>query len=221
MVDKINEKNILLKIIAILIAIQGIRIILTQLSFLVIYKSIYNHDIISITLMVLFIIAILLISNSKKISLSILPNLQGLKQKIGYIVFSIIVFILIITTPIFTGGFILDIIIPLVYATVVIPIFEELIFRGYVWNKLKSCYKNEITVYIINTILFALWHLGYVDVIWFKTTLMGFDENIAFVMLMKVIIGLCFGIILGFARYKFKNCYITMLLHSFMNIFGR
>jgi len=42
-----------------------------------------------------------------------------------------------------------------------------------------------------------------------------------FTMLMKVVIGLCFGIIIGLARYKTKNCYATILMHSIMNVFGR
>ncbi|WP_368488841.1 CPBP family glutamic-type intramembrane protease [Clostridium sp. BJN0013] len=50
---------------------------------------------------------------------------------------------------------------------------------------------------------------------------MGSNSGLPFVMFMKVITGLCFGIIIGFIRYKLKNCYATILIHSFMNIFGR
>jgi len=221
MIDKTNKKNILLKVIAFLIAIQGIRMLLSQIFFSLAGKSSENSDLINVLLMVIFAIIILIISYKKKINLSIFPNAQTKGQKIGYVVASIIVFILAITSLMFNGGFSFYFLIPFLLSIVVTPIFEEILFRGYVWNKLKSCYKNEFTVYIISTLLFALWHIGYVDIIWFKTTLLTGNMDMVSIMFMKVITGLCFEIILGFVRYKFKNCYSTMLLHSFMNIFGR
>ena len=81
--------------------------------------------------------------------------------------------------------------------------------------------RNESTIYIINTLLFTIWHLGYIDSIWLKITLLAASTGVPFAMFMKVITGLCFGIVIGFVRYKLKNCYSTMLVHSFMNIFGR
>lgn len=57
--------------------------------------------------------------------------------------------------------------------------------------------------------------------IWLKMSLSGIAYNLSFVMLMKVITGLCFGIVIGLVRYKTKNCYAGMLTHSIMNVFGR
>lgn len=97
------------------------------------------------------------------------------------------------------------------------PIFEELIFRGYVWNKLEEKLSKRFAVYVITTLLFAAWHIGYIDTIAFRVA----SDRVLFIMLMKVVTGLCFGIVLGAVRYKTKNCYSSILLHSVMNIFGR
>lgn len=96
------------------------------------------------------------------------------------------------------------------------PIFEEIIFRGYIWNKLNVVFKKESITYIVSTALFALWHIGYIDAISFRV-----ETGLAIAMFWKVITGLCFGIILGAVRYKTKNSYSTILLHGVMNIFGR
>ena len=104
----------------------------------------------------------------------------------------------------------------LVYSSIVTPIFEELIFRGYIWNELNQIFTSEWKTYIITTILFALWHLGYISSIAFRV-----EDDLLNVMIWKVITGLCFGIVLGAVRLKTINCYSTMLLHGVMNIFGR
>ncbi|MBL4937797.1 CPBP family intramembrane metalloprotease [Clostridium sp. YIM B02515] len=52
----------------------------------------------------------------------------------------------------------------LISSTIAIPIFEELLFRGYVWNELKQNYKSDLTFYVVNTVLFAIWHNP-----WFST----------------------------------------------------
>jgi len=104
----------------------------------------------------------------------------------------------------------------LLYGSIVTPIFEELIFRGYIWNKLNDIFEKEWITYIVSAVLFALWHLGYVDSIAFRM-----ETGLANVMLWKAITGLCYGVVLGALRLKTKNCYSTMLLHGVMNIFGR
>lgn len=85
------------------------------------------------------------------------------------------------------------------------------------WNKLEEKFDKKLTVYIITTLLFALWHIGYIDSIAFRVDI----NSLPFIMLMKVITGLFFGIVLGAVRYKTQNCYSTIILHGVMNMFGR
>ncbi|MDV3425976.1 MAG: CPBP family intramembrane metalloprotease [Bacillota bacterium] len=215
------EVYLLLKIISILSGIQAIRIIMKEIFFQFIRRSALNNDLITIFQMILFTVIIFVICKKRNISLSIFPDIQSKSNKIGYFIITVIVLFFIISTPVFNAGLSYEVIIPIILSTIATPIFEELIFRGYVWNEFKHYHTNEFTVYIITTLLFAIWHLGYADSIWLKMTLMGYTTGFLFAMFMKVITGLCFGIIIGLVRYKLKNCYATMLLHSFMNIFGR
>lgn len=221
MIKRDSQSYVLLKIISILFGIQVIRIIINLIIFQFVDKSALNSDIITLSEMLLFTVLILWISRKRNINLSIFPHNQRKGIIIRYFIITVVVLFIIISTPIFSGGFSFNIIITLALSTIATPIFEEVIFRGYVWNELKHYYRSEIIIYILNTILFAIWHIGYVDNIGFKIALRGDITGLPFIVFMKVTTGLCFGIIIGFARYKLKNCYAAILLHSFMNAFGR
>lgn len=114
----------------------------------------------------------------------------------------------------FTGG--IQAIILLGYSSLVTPIFEELLFRGYVWNRLTVIFKSESSVYLWSSFLFGVWHLGYFDSLAFRV-----ETDLVQALFWKVITGLFYGLVLGLLRWKTKNCYSTMLLHGAMNIFGR
>lgn len=220
-IEKIKGKNPIFKIFLILIVIQLARMTIMQILFLFVDKTDLNCDITVMITMCLLTILIVFIAHKQNIILSVIPNANNIKGLIGYICITILLVFLIVSAPFFTMDFSSNIIIPIVFSTIVTPIFEELIFRGYVWNELKRHIGSEFKVYIISTIFFALWHLGYIDIIWFKISLRSEIISLQFAMLMKVITGLCFGIIIGLVRYKTKNCYAAMLMHSIMNVFGR
>jgi len=200
------------RIIMGLILLQTIRITLELSVFCFIERTKFTDTIVSALLMALFTFVGIIVAKKKDISLSIFPQ----KNKLVYAAATIIILILIILTPIITEKTLFAIT-TLVSSTIITPIFEELIFRGYVWNKLEEKFDKKFTVYVVTTLLFAFWHIGYIDTILFKVDI----NNVPFVMLMKVITGLCFGIVLGAVRYKTRNCWSTILLHSLMNIFGR
>lgn len=182
-----------------------------QSIFLLILRTDYSDYMASMAAMIILIGIILILSQKLKLNLSIFPT----KFTTLYIFASVIGAVLLVTTPSnFTGG--IKPILLLVYGSIVTPVFEEIIFRGYVWNKLNEIFSKEWKTYVVSTILFALWHLGYISSIAFRV-----QEGLLNAMIWKVITGLCFGIILGSVRLKTKNCYSTMLLHGVMNIFGR
>jgi len=209
--DKEKIKTVA-RIIMGLILLQTIRITLELSVFCFIERTKFTDTIVSALLMALFTFVGIIVAKKKDISLSIFPQ----KNKLVYAAATIIILILIILTPIITEKTLFAIT-TLVSSTIITPIFEELIFRGYVWNKLEEKFDKKFTVYVVTTLLFAFWHIGYIDTILFKVDI----NNVPFVMLMKVITGLCFGIVLGAVRYKTRNCWSTILLHSLMNIFGR
>jgi membrane protease YdiL (CAAX protease family) len=165
----------------------------------------------SMLAMIVITVLFIIFTRKQKVSLSIFPDKFGIFYKLATIAAAV----LFMATPSnFTGGF--HAISLLVYSSIVTPIFEELIFRGYVWNKLNTIFSKEWKTYIISTVLFALWHIGYISSIAFRV-----ENGLVNVMIWKVITGLCFGIILGAVRLKTKNSYSTILLHGVLNIFGR
>lgn len=209
-----SEKiKMLAKIIIGLILVHGIRVVLELNVFCFLKRTLVTDTIVSALLMTVLALIGIIIAKKKGVSLSVFPT----RHKVIYATATIVALALLISTPFMTGDKSLFAVSSLVYSTVITPVFEELIFRGYVWNKLEEKFGRSLTVYFITTLLFAVWHMGYIDSIAFRVA----SSSVPFIMLMKVVTGLCFGIVLGAVRYKTKNCYSTILLHGVMNIFGR
>jgi len=99
----------------------------------------------------------------------------------------------------------------LIYGTIVTPMYEELLFRGYFWERFKAAFDDEKAVLLWNIGLFTVWHLGYImpNII---------DGNLSAV-LWTLAAGLGYGTVLGVLRYKCKNAYGTFLLHGVLNLF--
>ena len=209
------------RICAVLVVIQTIRILVSQRLMTLFEKTSLTIDAVSMVTMIVLIILMLIIANKLDISFSFPPKPKTRSAKIMYVSASLLFLLLVISAPLFTQDTSVGVILPLLYSAVVTPIFEELIFRGYVWNSLKETGKSELLTYVISTCLFALWHLGYVDVIWMKMSLQATGGDLLYIMLMKTAVGLFFGIVIGFVRYKTKNTYAAMLIHGVMNVFGR
>lgn len=185
--------------------------VIKRIIFFFVARTDFSDYMASMVSMIILTSIILRLSRKAEINLSIFPD----KFTVSYISVSIISVVLFIASPSnYKGG--IEPILLLVYSSIVTPIFEELIFRGYIWNELNQIFTSEWKTYIVTTILFALWHLGYISSIAFRV-----EDDLLNVMIWKVITGLCFGIVLGAVRLKTKNCYSTMLLHGVMNLFGR
>lgn len=185
--------------------------VIEKLVFLFVKRTDFSDRMVSMGTMLFLTVLFLFWSKKKNIALSIFPD----KFNIFYIIFTVVAAVLFFLSPSFTGGNV-EAILVLIYSAIVIPVFEETIFRGYVWNKLNKIFTSEWKTYVVSTLLFALWHLGYISSIAFRV-----QSGLAQIMFWKVITGLCFGIVLGLVRWKAKNCYITILLHGIMNIFSR
>ena len=203
----------LAKVTTLLIFIQIFRILLKQTIFLFTDHSVQTNNTVSALLFLLLTVLLLCYSKRNVIPLSIFPQ----KRCRLYILITAVYLALLISTPFITNNYSFSAIQNLLYLALIVPVFEELLFRGYLWNELKTVLKKEANVYIIITILFSVWHFGYFDSIAIRIA----NENLMFVLLMKALTGLLFGIVLGFTRYKTKNCFSTILLHGAMNVFGR
>lgn len=208
---RVREWKIISMLVLVLACIQLLLFGIRQVVFLVVARTDYSDHIASMIGMIVLTACFAIVARVWNIPLSVFPQ----KFTPVYIIASAVFVILMILTPSnYTGK--LQPIVLLFYGSIVTPVFEELIFRGYVWNKLNVVFTKEWKTYIASTILFAVWHFGYISSIAFRV-----NGGLLHAMVWKVITGLCFGIVLGLLRMKTKNCYSTMLLHGILNIFGR
>ncbi|MEA4972445.1 hypothetical protein SDC9_164456 [bioreactor metagenome] len=199
-------------LIVMLAVLQIFRMAIEQSLFVFIKRTNFTDDIATMIAMFILTIGFVIITSAKGVSLSVFPQKWGL----FYIIETLVLVGLLISTLIITGDTTPQTITIMIYSSIVTPVFEEIIFRGYIWNRLNAIFKKERTTFIAVTILFAIWHLGYVEGIAFRA-----PDGLAVIMIWKIVIGFCFGIVLGAVRLKTKNCYSTILLHGIMNIFGR
>ena len=191
------------------------RIVFKNLVFDIFDRNLLSDVIVSMVYMIIVICISSIILRKKNINLNFFPKKFNMKYKL----FTIFVLLFFIVTPIITKNYELYNILSLVYNAIITVIFEELIFRGLIYKEISSM-KNDLIAYIVSTILFGIWHLGYIDTIIWRTSLFSPDANIANIMFWKVITGIIIGVILGFFRYKNKNVYSSMLFHTFINTFG-
>ena len=198
-------------ILLFMVLLQALLYGIQQLIFLFVERTNFSDHMATMAGMVLLTGVYLLVFKIRRVELSVFPKKFGT----GYILATAATVVLMAANPMnFFGG--AEDMVMLVFGSIVTPIFEELIFRGYIWNKLNTIFSKEWKTYIVSTVLFGLWHLGYISSIAFRV-----DTGLANAMMWKVIVGLCFGVVLGAVRLKTKNCYSTILLHGVMNLFGK
>ena len=211
-----NENSYtMIKIVALLIGLQVSRIALKQSAFLFLSYNKFNDVLISMIVMFLLTLFVIYKSKKEKVSLDIFSYMKN--KETYYVIVTGAVLLLIFTSPSFLTKTSIESIIPLLYTAIMTPIYEELLFRSYIWNVLKQDNEDEVKVYFLTTVLFSIYHIGYIDTIIMTS---GFNQ-MALMILIKCSLMLSYGFFIGFFRYKIKNSYSCILVHSFINIFSR
>jgi membrane protease YdiL (CAAX protease family) len=81
------------------------------------------------------------------------------------------------------------------FVAILPPIFEELAFRGYLFNLLKRVTNARNTI-IATSFLFALVHFSFISIIWIFP----------------------FGLLLGYLRNKYNTLWLGMIIHFIHNL---
>ena len=191
----------MIKIIVLLVGLQASRIIFKQIAFLFFDNNKFNDILIS--MIIIFSLTLFLIYKAKKenISLDIFSYMKSKEAKIYYAMVTGCIVMLIFTSPYFSDNPSTLRLITLLYSAVMIPIYEEIIFRSYIWNVLKNDNIDELKIYFITTALFSLYYTGYIDTI----IMNGGFINITWTVFIKCSMMLSYGLFIGFFRYKIKN----------------
>ncbi|MCE7698952.1 MAG: CPBP family intramembrane metalloprotease [Methanobacterium paludis] len=216
-----NFLKLILKIMVGLVIIQILRAaIMGTLWFVV------PHPVNDLTIFQLFnglsfiLVGLILIFYFKPSLKELGLNLNDLERKTRIIyLLGVLFLVFMAVTPYFLGWEISILVIGMI-SGLVIPAFEELLFRGYIWNQIqesKDMVNSGVLTWIIVTLLFSIWHLGYIDV--FLIHPMG-PGNIPMLLISKMGIGLILGLIVGFLRLKTGKVYASFIFHGFWNVFA-
>lgn len=101
------------------------------------------------------------------------------------------------------------------------PILEEIIFRGYGWHQFKKEKLGNISVLIITSICFGIFHLGYYYQIAYATQFHSDAPSMHSIMVTKVIFATVLGFIMGLIRWKSNKVFGPIIVHSLLNIVSR
>ena len=88
--------------------------------------------------------------------------------------------------------------------------FEELLFRGHIYDLQQRVHRQTFHVIIVNALLFSVWHLGYIVNPLFCGEWMA---------LCKLIVGLLYGLVLASIRSITKSTLCCVLVHGALNSF--
>lgn len=139
------------------------------------------------------------------------------RTKIIYLLGAIILPILIFLP--YTFAYEQDVLILGIVFGLITPAFEELLFRGYLWNMAENSIQTErskLITWVTITLMFGLWHVGYIDVFLIHPK----EFAIMPLLVGKIMVGLVLGSILGFIRLKTGKVYGSFLFHGFWNTFA-
>ncbi|AXU67252.1 membrane protein [Clostridioides difficile] len=141
-------------------------------------------------------------------------------EKCKLILFVVVLSLAIISTYC-TKGYVFFNVTMMTLSVFIVPIFEELFFREYIWNYLSNFIKSKIKIICITSILSGIYNIGYIDIIRNYIALYNNSSYTFEVIISKIIIGTVFGIVLGLVRYRFRDVRLCILLRSLFAIFIR
>lgn len=205
MIMTISIKDLLSKKLFFLIELSMVVLVAVNKQF---WSHQYYQLRIYLCVIIVFYIAIasrLIGLSRKKLGLVTTNWVASLKQSLfPTIVFSISLFLLKLLWPsLFALGIYYNSVNQVIYrllAYVIISVpVQELIFRGYVVNRLEQFLTNKVIIVLISALIFSSIHWP------FKSLLLTVS---AFV----------FGIFLATNFFKFRNLYTLMIIHSILGI---
>ena len=141
-------------------------------------------------------------------------------EMIAYILLGTLTLVLVLSTY-----FIQPELLPInINAAIVIPIFEEILFRGGGWNQLMSARNSKQSGFLhwlVISLLYGLWHFGYLDIYLLKVAPANPDMDWGMFFLMKFLTTFVIGLLVGLPRWRSGRVYGSIILHALINIFGR
>lgn len=200
-------------------------ILLSQFEFTLENFNIVN--LISFTLVGLSLILFLKNSSlyskvrNRKITEAFNENKDNVLIKRCKLILFIVVLFLVVISIYYNRAYMFFNVTMMTLSVLIVPVFEELFFREYIWNYLNNFIKSKSKVICITSILSGIYNIGYVDVIHNYIMLYNNSYYTFEVIISKIIIGTVFGIVLGIVKSRFKDVSFCIILRSLFAIFTR
>lgn len=83
----------------------------------------------------------------------------------------------------------------ILFYVIIPPIFEELAFRGFLFNQLQEIASPKVTI-LATGFIFALMHFSLISILWIFP----------------------FGIVLGYLRHRYNTLWLGMIVHFIHNL---
>lgn len=158
---------------------------------------------------------------NRKITEAFKENKNNILTKKCKLILFIVVLALAIVSTYCRKGYVFFNITMMILSALIVPIFEELFFREYLWNYLSNFIKSKSKIICITSILSGIYNIGYIDVIRNYITLYNNSSYTFEVIISKIMIGTVLGIVLGIVKSRFKDVGFCILLRSLFSIFIR
>ena len=107
-------------------------------------------------------------------------------------------------------------------SAIVIPIFEEFLFRGWGWGQMErstSFKASGFANWLVMALIFGVWHLGYMDIYLLKIAPANPNMDWGVFFLMKFLTTFVMGLVVGLPRWRTGRVYGSLILHSLINVF--
>ena len=134
-----NLRKCLLDIVLCLIIIQAIFLGMKQLTFQIMDEELFSRSMVTMTSMIVGIIFLCAYRRWRNIKFSALPVKFG---KV-YIVATFLTVLFFVVTLFLIRGFSSQNMLMILYSGIVTPVFEELLFRGPICNKIRCYIEKE------------------------------------------------------------------------------
>ena len=194
-----------------LLAIQIVRLIASECMLGFTDVSVYGKQVAE--LIAIFVLAILLVVIFKPEQpqyAMYLPKKKGLRW--AYIALGLVTLVMVIIYPAFYGGYHLKLLVPLLLYGVVMPLVEQAMFQGYLWNYFEKSAQNQWVVWVLTSILFTLWRLAFADGMYYVSMESGVALETC--ILWQGLIGLGTGLLTGIVRLRSKSTFLGVLIQS-------
>ena len=222
---RLRGKEYILDIIILLVIIQIARVIIKYIFLSQLNFTLENVNIANIISIMLVGISLSLILRGNDLFNPAGQRLIKLNNRYNNknirIVLGSIALVSICLKTYLEGGLLISNLIMVTLFLIVQPVFEELIFREYMWNYIGSFQKDEKKVLIIISVLSALFKFGYWDIISQNLSVINSSFYTIDVIFSSTFFNLILAFILGWIKIKYQDTYLCVFVHSLLNFFGR